>query len=64
MTGAGVLAGVNWNAHFCGREVDRFEFRTEIEANTPKRLLEPKTGSWTGWSVRLWWCRARRDDAE
>ena len=24
----------------------------------------PKKSSWTGWSVRLWWCRARRDDAE
>ena len=24
----------------------------------------PGNGSWTGWSVRLWGCRARRDDAE
>ncbi len=25
---------------------------------------DPRKSSWTGWSVRLWWCRARRDDAE
>ena len=24
----------------------------------------PRIGSWTVWSVRLWWCMARRDDAE
>ena len=24
----------------------------------------PRKSSWTGWSVRLWWCRARHDDAE
>ncbi len=28
------------------------------------RRVEPRDGSWTGWRVRLWGCRARRNDAE
>ena len=28
------------------------------------QTFKPRKSSWTGWSVRLWWCRARRDDAE
>jgi hypothetical protein len=27
-------------------------------------LNNPKSGSWTGWSVRFLGCRARRNDAE
>ncbi len=32
--------------------------------NIPRAVRYPRKSSWTGWSVRLWWCRARRDDAE
>ena len=37
------------------------------QSNSPRwspRTRHPKTGSWTGCSVRLWGCRARRNDAE
>ena len=27
-------------------------------------MYYPRIGSWAGWSVRLWGCRARRDEAE
>src|SRR5574340_1201940 len=32
--------------------------------NVGKRIVQPKSGSWTGWSVRFLGCRARRNDAE
>ena len=35
------------------------------EGLSPEEIIDhPRKSSWTGWSVRLWWCRARRDDAE
>jgi hypothetical protein len=37
------------------------------EALQTKGLIQgfqPKSGSWTGWSVRFLGCRARRNDAE
>ncbi len=40
--------------------------RDLVDPETQKidRNNNPRKSSWTGWSVRLWWCRARRDDAE
>lgn len=40
MTGDGVLAGTNWNGQLCGREIDPYVLRTEIEESMGPDLCE------------------------
>ncbi len=40
MTNDNVLAGVNWNQELCGRELDPFELREEIELQMSSERLE------------------------
>ena len=48
-------------------EIPRVTERKFVDPNYTGKYegtIQPRKSSWTGWSVRLWWCRARHDDAE